>query len=88
MSTPIEVHGLIFAQPEPGLLAIWGSAAWAQSQLTPGVSALAAPPPYLSVVTGRPWNGQLMRLGFIWQCPAAWRFVYGGQTLQGESDWN
>ena len=49
MTTPIEVHGLIFAQPEAGLLAIWGSAAWAQSQLTPGVSALAAPPPYMPV---------------------------------------
>jgi len=24
-------------------LAIWGSAAWAQTQLTPGVSTLAAP---------------------------------------------
>jgi hypothetical protein len=41
--------GLIFAQPEPGLYAIWGSAAWAQFQLTPGVSALAAPPPYMPV---------------------------------------
>ena len=39
----VEVHGLIFAQPEAGLPAMWGSAAWAQSQLTPGVSALAAP---------------------------------------------
>jgi hypothetical protein len=34
---------LIFARPEPGLHAIWGSAAWAQTQLTPGASALAAP---------------------------------------------
>lgn len=34
---------LIFARPEPGLRAMWGSAAWAQTQLTPGVSALAAP---------------------------------------------
>lgn len=34
---------LLFAQPEPGLPAMWGSAAWAQTQLTPGVSALAAP---------------------------------------------
>ena len=34
---------LIFARPEPGLRAMWGSAAWAQTQLTPGASALAAP---------------------------------------------
>jgi len=34
---------LIFARPESGLRAIWGSAAWAQTQLTPGASALAAP---------------------------------------------
>lgn len=40
-----ESNILIFAQPEPGLTAMWGSAAWAQTQLTPGVSALAAPPP-------------------------------------------
>jgi hypothetical protein len=39
--------GLIFAPPEAGLGAMWGPAAWAQSQLTPGVSALAAPPPDL-----------------------------------------
>lgn len=38
-----ESNILIFAQPEPGLTAMWGSAAWAQTQLTPGVSALAAP---------------------------------------------
>jgi hypothetical protein len=38
-----EMLGLIFEQPETGLPAMWGSAAWAQSQLTPGVSALAAP---------------------------------------------
>jgi hypothetical protein len=88
MTTPIEVHGLIFAQPEAGLPAMWGPAAWAQSQLTPGVSALAAPPPDLSVVTGGLWKGQQMRLGFIWQCPAAWCFRCGGQTLQKESDWN
>lgn len=30
-------------EPEPGFLAMWGSAAWAQTQLTPGVSTLAAP---------------------------------------------
>jgi len=36
-------NGKFFGQPEPGLLAIWGSAAWAQTQLTPGVSVLAAP---------------------------------------------
>ena len=84
----VEVHGLIFAQPEPGLPAIWGPAAWAQLQLTPGVSALAAPPPDLWVWTGRAWKSRPMSLGFIWQCPAAWRFRYGGQTLQGEGDWN
>ena len=30
-------------QPKPGLLVMWGSAAWAQTQLTPGVSTRAAP---------------------------------------------
>jgi hypothetical protein len=74
MTMPIEVHGLIFAQPEPGLLAMWGPAAWAQSQLTPGVSALAAPPPDRSVGTGRPSKSQPMSLGFIWQCPAGMAF--------------
>jgi len=88
MTTPIEVHGLIFVQPEAGLPTMWGPAAWAQSQLTPGVSALAAPPPYLWVGTGRAWKSQPMSLGFIWQCPAAWRFSFGSQTLQGASDWN
>ena len=34
---------LIFERPKPGQLAMWGSAAWAQTQLTPGVSVLAAP---------------------------------------------
>ena len=33
----------IFGQPEPGMPGMWGSAAWAQTQLTPGVSVLAAP---------------------------------------------
>jgi hypothetical protein len=33
----------IFGQPEPGRPLMWGSAAWAQTQLTPGVSTLAAP---------------------------------------------
>ncbi len=33
---------LIFGQLEPGLPNKWGSAAWAQTQLTPGVSVLAA----------------------------------------------
>jgi hypothetical protein len=32
-----------FEWPKPGLLVMWGSAAWAQTQLTPGVSVLAAP---------------------------------------------
>jgi len=32
-----------FGQPRPGLPYMWGSAAWAQTQLTPGVSTLAAP---------------------------------------------
>ena len=84
----VGVHGLIFAQPEAGLPAIWGPAAWAQSQLTPGVSALAAPPPDLWVGTGRASKSWPMSLGFIWQCPAAWRFRYSGLTLQAESDWN
>jgi CHASE2 domain-containing sensor protein len=30
-------------QLKPGQLLMWGSAAWAQTQLTPGVSTLAAP---------------------------------------------
>src|SRR5260221_13406414 len=34
---------LVSGQPKPGVLVMWGSAAWAQTQLTPGVSALAAP---------------------------------------------
>ena len=36
-------RGEIFGEPEPGFPAIWGTAAWAQTQLTPGVSTLAAP---------------------------------------------
>ena len=32
-----------FRAAKPGLLVMWGSAAWAQTQLTPGVSVLAAP---------------------------------------------
>jgi len=36
----------LFLQPKPGLLVKWGSAAWAQTQLTPGVSVLAAPRQY------------------------------------------
>jgi hypothetical protein len=32
-----------FEKLEPGLFTMWGSAAWAQIQLTPGVSTLAAP---------------------------------------------
>jgi hypothetical protein len=35
----------VFELLKPGQLAIWGSAAWAQTQLTPGVSTLAAPRP-------------------------------------------
>ena len=37
---------LIFGRPEPGLHDKWGSAAWTQTQLTPGVSVLAASPPF------------------------------------------
>ena len=33
----------LFGRSEPGLPSMWGSAAWAQTQLTPGVSTLAAP---------------------------------------------
>ena len=47
-------NGLIFGQPEPGMLAMWGSAAWAQTQLTPGVSVLAAP---RSSIRPRPSGG-------------------------------
>lgn len=35
--------GLIYEPLKPGRLALWGSAAWAQTQLTPGVSTHAAP---------------------------------------------
>ena len=41
-----------------GLLAMWGSAAWAQTQLTPGVSTLAAPPPLSTRACGG-MNGSL-----------------------------
>ena len=34
-----------FRRLEPGLSAMGGQAAWAQTQLTPGVSVLAAPHP-------------------------------------------
>jgi hypothetical protein len=34
---------LNFGQPNTGMPGMWGSAAWAQTQLTPGVSVLAAP---------------------------------------------
>jgi hypothetical protein len=80
--------GLIFAPPEAGLGAMWGPAAWAQSQLTPGVSALAAPPPDLWFGMRTAWKRQPLSLAFIRPCPAAWRFRCDGQTLQGESDWN
>ena len=33
----------LFGRSEPGLPSMWGSAAWAQTQLTPGVSTRAAP---------------------------------------------
>jgi hypothetical protein len=35
--------GLIYESLKPGWLALWGSAAWEQNQLTPGVSTHAAP---------------------------------------------
>jgi hypothetical protein len=35
----------LFGRLEPGLSAMGGQAAWAQTQLTPGVSVLAAPHP-------------------------------------------
>ena len=38
-----------FRAAKPGVLVMWGSAAWAQTQLTPGVSVLAAPPLQLCV---------------------------------------
>jgi hypothetical protein len=66
MTTPIEKRLLIFAQPEAGLSAMWGPAAWVQTQLTPGVSARAAPPPDLPVGTGWAWKCQPMSVGFIW----------------------
>src|SRR5712675_752079 len=45
----------LFLQPKPGLLVKWGSAAWAQTQLTPGVSVLAAPRQYKARVS-RAWR--------------------------------
>jgi len=38
----------VYGQPLAALSVIWGSAAWAQSQSTPGVSAHAAPHPSLT----------------------------------------
>ena len=83
-----EMLGLIFAPPEPGLAAIWGPAAWAQSQLTPGVSALAAPPPCMPVGARTRGKGKPMN-------PVGVLAVFGGihfwlhsnsQTLQA-SNW-
>jgi hypothetical protein len=45
-----------FGRLEPGLSAMRGSAAWAQTQLTPGVSVLAAPHP--NIRTHRDSAGQ------------------------------
>jgi len=39
----------VYGQPLAALSVTWGSAAWAQSQSTPGVSAHAAPRPNLSL---------------------------------------
>jgi hypothetical protein len=46
-------HFLIFGQLEPGLPNKRGSAAWAQTQLTPGVSVLAAPLQIYRLVQGK-----------------------------------
>ena len=80
-----EMLGLIFAPPEPGLAAIWGPAAWAQSQLTPGVSALAAPPPDSA---GRRPDRESMNPVVVWQGSAASRLCCDGHTLHGASSWN
>ena len=45
-----------FRRLEPGLSAMGGQAAWAQIQLTPGVSVLAAPHP--NITTHRDGPGQ------------------------------
>jgi hypothetical protein len=45
-----------FRRLEPGLSAMGGQAAWAQTQLTPGVSVLAAPHP--NITTHRDGPGQ------------------------------
>jgi hypothetical protein len=45
-----------FGRLEPGLSAMRGQAAWAQTQLTPGVSVLAAPHP--NITTRRDGAGQ------------------------------
>ena len=43
MRQPLRNQLASFEKLEPGLFAMWGLAAWAQIQLTPGVSTLAAP---------------------------------------------
>ena len=50
---------LVLGQLQPRLLVMWGSAAGAQSQSTPGVSALAAPRTktrLLQCLTAGTWN--------------------------------
>jgi hypothetical protein len=53
-----EPNVLTVDQPKPGLTVMWGSAAWAQTQITPGVSALAAP---LQMRRLAPANGQALQ---------------------------
>jgi hypothetical protein len=81
----VGVYGLIFAPPAPGLAAMWGPAAWAQSQLTPGVSALAAPPP---ASAGCREDRKSMSPVVVWQGSAGSRFCYDGHALRGASSWN
>jgi hypothetical protein len=81
----VGVYGLIFAPPAPGLAAMWGPAAWAQSQLTPGVSALAAPPPASASCRE---DRESMSPSVVWQGSAASRICCDGRALRGPSSWN
>jgi len=58
----------LFLQPKPGLLVKWGSAAWAQTQLTPGVSVLAAPRQFKTMRRG----GCKESCEAVWSSEALW----------------
>lgn len=78
---------LRLAQPELGLRAKWGSAAWAQTQLTPGVSALAAPPPIVLPRTRNARQREPMPDFRVWalaQTGAGFSSLLLGMCLLGE----